>query len=176
MPILNLLIAEDEDVLREIIIDALYPLKCQIFQAENGEVALNILKSKAEVDPISAVLTDINMPKMTGFQFMEKALEEGFKIPFVFLTAYGDKDNVVKALRLGAFDFLEKPFDQKILNNVLDRALKVGSQTNALETHLDNLFKNSGLPQDKRKEFIESRRALEQLKIEKLSLSHKKAA
>jgi DNA-binding NtrC family response regulator len=170
---LNLLVAEDEAMLREILVDVLAPLNCSIFQAENGEEALKIIQAKSEVDPITAVLTDINMPKMNGFQFMEAALKSGIQVPFIFLTAYGDKENMVKALRLGAFDFLEKPFDQKILLGVLQRALEVGSQTLSLESSLENLFRASGLPEAKRKEFNESRRALEKIKIEKLSLTKK---
>jgi DNA-binding NtrC family response regulator len=176
---LNLLIAEDEELLREILVDSLQGLNCEIFQAENGEVALEMLKAKANVDPISAVLTDINMPKKNGFEFMEGALKAGFKIPFIFLTAYGDKDNVVRALRLGAFDFLEKPFNQENLMEVLRRALEVGSESLTIENHLTDLFQKSGLPESQRKDFIESKRAIETMRIENRSLktrSQKKSA
>ncbi len=169
-PSLNLLIAEDEEMLREILVDALEPLGCNLYVAENGETALELLKSKAGTNPISAVLTDINMPKITGFGFMEAALAHGFHIPFVFLTAYGDKENVVRALRLGAFDFLEKPFNQKHLLEVLERALKVGAQINENETQLLKLFAQSGLPESKRQEFLRTKRAIEQMKIENDSL------
>jgi DNA-binding NtrC family response regulator len=170
----TLLIAEDEEMLRELIVDALSELGCRILEAPNGSEALEILKKQNSLNKISAVLTDINMPLFTGFDFMEKAREAGFETPFVFLTAYGDKENVVKALRLGAFDFLEKPFDPEILRSVVAKAMELGHEFNQVDSSLESLAQELKIPDAKKDEFIRSRRAIEKLKIENRNIHSKR--
>ncbi|VWC70097.1 MULTISPECIES: response regulator transcription factor [Burkholderia] len=72
------------------------------------------------------LLLDIRMPYMGGFELQESMRAAGFRLPIIFLTAHGDIPMTVRAMKGGAYDFLEKPYnDQDLIDKVAD-ALKVG--------------------------------------------------
>src|SRR4051812_43168740 len=100
----SLLIVDDEELILEILLEALTPLHVECHTATNGREALAFL---AKTRP-HAVLSDIHMPEMDGFELLANATALGVEVPFVFLTGYGDKEKAITALRLGALDFLEK--------------------------------------------------------------------
>ncbi|NNC96310.1 MAG: response regulator [Chitinophagales bacterium] len=79
-----------------------------IIFARNGKQALKILESHSEID---IILTDINMPEMDGFTFLDKVNEKYKSIKAVVITAYGDMENIRMAMNRGAFDFITKPID-----------------------------------------------------------------
>lgn len=72
---------------------------------------------------VDVVLTDIRMPEMDGIELLEKVLSIDTEIPVVLMTAYTDFDQVVTALKKGAFDFIHKPYEMKYLLKTLDKAL-----------------------------------------------------
>jgi DNA-binding NtrC family response regulator len=118
----QLLVIEDDKDVREAIIDSLSLLEIEITSAENGEEGLAAIQAKK----FHAVLSDINMPKMNGLEVLKKTRESGLEVPFIVLSGFGDKANTVEALRLGAFDFLDKPFDISHLEGVVLKALELG--------------------------------------------------
>lgn len=128
----QLLVIEDDKDVREAIIDSLSLLEIEITSAENGEDGLAAIKAKK----FHAVLSDINMPKMNGLEVLMKTRESGLEVPFIVLSGFGDKSNTVEALRLGAFDFLDKPFDISHLESVVLKALELGQ----LIAHIDAEF------------------------------------
>jgi FixJ family two-component response regulator len=69
------------------------------------------------------VLLDLQMPEMTGLQVQEELALIGRKIPIVFLTGHGAISAGVQAMKLGAVDFLEKPFDERRMCEAIERAL-----------------------------------------------------
>lgn len=72
-----------------------------------------------------AALLDIQMPGMTGFEVLAKASSEGVQTAIVMISAHGNVENAVKATRLGAFDFIEKPIDRdKLLISIRNAAEK----------------------------------------------------
>jgi two-component system response regulator PilR (NtrC family) len=71
----------------------------------------------------SMVITDLTMPGMDGLTLLEKLREIDPKARTVVITGYGDKDQAVRALRLGVSDFLDKPLDLQVLKQVISRAL-----------------------------------------------------
>lgn len=86
-----------------------------MFFASSGIEALDTLK-REEMD---LVLLDIEMPKMNGFETFERMKEFAADIPVIFLTASGQEDDVVSAIRLGAVNYLKKPFPpQELLMRV----------------------------------------------------------
>lgn len=86
-----------------------------VFFASSGMEALDTLK-REEID---LVLLDIEMPKMNGFQTFERMKEFAANVPVIFLTASGQKEDVVSAIRLGAVNYLKKPFPpQELLTRV----------------------------------------------------------
>jgi len=75
------------------------------------------------------VVTDIRMPGMNGFELMRKLQSRGCALPVVVMTGHGDVALAVEAMKAGALDFLEKPFDDEVflaaVNLALDRGLRI---------------------------------------------------
>ena len=80
----------------------------QVVLAESGAEALSRLKEDEE--QIDMVLLDIDMPEMNGIETFERMKDFAADIPVIFLTASGQEDDVVSAIRLGAVNYLKKPF------------------------------------------------------------------
>ena len=120
----TILIAEDEQLLRMILVDALAELQAEILQAPDGVAALTLA---VERQP-DLILLDIMMPKMDGFE-VAKALKRNPRtqeIPFIFLTSLEATEERLRGLKLGAEDYITKPFHPVELltrvRNVLHRA------------------------------------------------------
>ncbi|MDX1489025.1 MAG: response regulator [Acidiferrobacterales bacterium] len=69
------------------------------------------------------IVADLRMPGMTGLEMQEKLVELGSTLPIIFLSAHGDVPAAVRALKKGATDFLEKPFNPTVLLERIDQAL-----------------------------------------------------
>lgn len=89
----------------------------------SGQEALSLLGTQS----VDLVISDLVMPGMDGVQLMLAAQELCPSLPFVFFTAQGSIESVVSAIRQGATDYLEKPFDPRRFDLVLHRALQIGS-------------------------------------------------
>ncbi len=75
--------------------------------------------NKIETSPFSAMLLDIQMPEMNGFEVLKRVKEKHLNLPVIIITAHGSIENAIKATKLGAFDFIEKPIDRdKLLLSV----------------------------------------------------------
>ena len=89
----------------------------QVVLAESGLEALN--KLQEEEEQIDMVLLDIDMPEMNGIETFERMKDFAADIPVIFLTASGLEDDVVSAIRLGAVNYLKKPFrPQELMRRV----------------------------------------------------------
>ena len=89
----------------------------QVVLAESGLEALNTLQEEEE--QIDMVLLDIDMPEMNGIETFERMKDFAADIPVIFLTASGAEDDVVSAIRLGAVNYLKKPFrPQELMRRV----------------------------------------------------------
>src|SRR5262249_12547398 len=87
---------------------------------ENGLMALNKIKEK----PFDVVITDIRMPEMTGIELLEKIKEYDSTIQVIVMTSYASIDTAIKAIRLGAYDYLTKPFeDLNVITTVINRTV-----------------------------------------------------
>ncbi len=123
----KLLIVDDEIGLIEILISFLRPFGFHIEVARDGKEAFDKILNGG----IDAVLSDIFMPRMGGIKLLSSVRGMGLETPFIFLTSFGDKENVLQALHFGAFYFLEKPFDEKVVINVVKAAMELGKRLNA---------------------------------------------
>lgn len=83
----------------------------EVVLAESGERALYLLRN----EKIDLVLLDIAMPEMNGIETFERMKEYSVQVPVIFLTASGHEDDVMSAIRLGAVNYLKKPFQPKEL-------------------------------------------------------------
>jgi DNA-binding NtrC family response regulator len=126
----TLLIVDDESDIVEMLQDLLQDVADEIHTASNGEEAL----AKVHSHKFDAILSDINMPKMNGLSFLRKLREENIFCPFIILTAHGDKQAAIEALKLSAFDFLEKPWRQAELCAIVEKAIELGQQYNYWES------------------------------------------
>src|SRR4030067_1274428 len=103
----RILVVDDEYLIRWTLQQNLEKEGYQVILAETGEEALN----KLEVEAPDLVLLDIKLPGMDGFEVLEKMLRIDRDIVPIMITAYEDVERVVRAIRLGAFDYITKPFD-----------------------------------------------------------------
>lgn len=124
LEIRKVLIVDDEPELRDILLRMMHSLNLEAEVAENGEVALSMLKTSY----YHTALCDIMMPEMTGLECLANAQVAGVITPFVFITGYDDSNRMLQAIRLGALDFIAKPFDNHEVTDVVFRALEVGTR------------------------------------------------
>ena len=89
----------------------------------SGEEALEFLSTLNPVD-IVLVLSDINMPGMTGFELLKNIRQKFSHLKVIMVTAYGDNANIENAKRLGADGFVNKPVNFDELKNVIQELVK----------------------------------------------------
>ncbi len=116
----QVLIVDDEPNLRKILAAQLSRDGYEVMLAEDGEQGLTMLREHH----IDLVVTDLKMPKVDGMTLLRDALREQPDLPIVMITAHGTVDTAVEALKLGAFDYLTKPFDKDEVRQVVAKALK----------------------------------------------------
>ncbi|MBU0482037.1 MAG: response regulator [Proteobacteria bacterium] len=116
----KILIADDDSLVREAVVKILEMFGYSVVSRPSGEEALAALTSDFDV-----IILDINMPGMDGFQTMSAINEKGYGIPVLFLTGAGSMEYAVKAINLGAYDFISKPIEDLDLFNVkIQRAIE----------------------------------------------------
>ena len=110
----KILIVEDEDAIRRVLKKVLSEenSKYKLDEAANGEEAISLIKSQH----YDLILCDIKMPKKDGLDVLKFVIGYDSTIPIIMISGHGDLKTAVKAMRLGAFDYIEKPPD---LNNLL---------------------------------------------------------
>lgn len=103
----------------------------QITTAGTGEEALFLLKESVP----DLILLDVDMPGMNGYEVMERLKQdENFKdIPVVFLIDGSDRDSEIKGLKMGAMDFVKKPFEPELVRSRIDKILKLTEQNKILQ-------------------------------------------
>lgn len=133
----TVLIVDDEENIRLTLSQALASLPVQVETASDGVEAL----AKAENGDFAVILLDLRMPRMDGLQVLEQLSERRPEIPVIVLTAHGTIDSAVEATKLGAIEFLQKPFVpvdvRRLVNRVLDRGKLVESESTDYATHFE---------------------------------------
>lgn len=94
-------------------------------------------------DSFDLIISDINMPKMDGLEFVKTALEQNINAEFIIITGNATLNKAIEALRLGVKDFLTKPFDLERLYEAINRA-KVIREKKAKKTKKESLIKQDG--------------------------------
>ncbi len=116
----TLLLVDDEGSIRETLKIVLTGVGYNVVTAKDGPEALAYLKGNMA----DILITDLKMPGMNGIQLMEKALEIDPYLETIFISAYADIRSAVKALKMGAFDYIEKSFTNDELIFAIRRALE----------------------------------------------------
>ncbi|WP_281633184.1 response regulator transcription factor [Flavobacterium luteolum] len=125
----RLLLAEDDFDFAAILKQYLELHQFEVIWAENGEIALDYFKNQA----FDICIFDVMMPKMDGFSLAEKIININPEIPFIFLTARKLKEDKIIGLKLGADDYIAKPFEVDELVLRLQNILKRIEQKRSLE-------------------------------------------
>ena len=125
----KLLLAEDDFDFAVILKQYLELHQFEVVWAENGEIALDYFKNQA----FDICVFDVMMPKMDGFSLAEKIITINPEIPFIFLTARKLKEDKIIGLKLGADDYIIKPFEVDELILRLQNILKRIEQKRSLE-------------------------------------------
>ncbi|MFA6916347.1 MAG: sigma-54 dependent transcriptional regulator [Parachlamydiales bacterium] len=118
MAIERILVVDDEAILRNFLSETLRRRHIEVHTAENGQKAINALRSNT----YDMVITDMKMPDMTGLDVLKKAKEISPQTIVIVVTAYGSIENAVEAMRLGAFNYLIKPFSPDTIEALIDKA------------------------------------------------------
>ena len=91
-----------------------------IVTAETGEEAL----SEIERSSPGLIFLDVRMPKMSGLEVLRRIKEHHPKLPVILMTAYSDTDTAIEAMKLGAFDYISKPFENQEIRQLIEKGLK----------------------------------------------------
>ncbi len=117
------LVVDDEDDIREILAETLVGLDFEYMTASDGEEAIDCLDKHHDI--IDVVICDLKMPKVSGDQVIAYGTKHFPLIPIIILTGFAQLDMALDHMRLGAFDYMTKPFRVKELLLLLKRALKM---------------------------------------------------
>jgi two-component system response regulator PilR (NtrC family) len=116
----RILVVDDERSMRELLAIVLRRDGYEVILAENGRMALNVL----EREPVDLLISDIKMPDMSGVEVLRAAKGIDQDILAIMITAFASTETAVEALRMGAYDYLSKPFDVDELKIVVRHALE----------------------------------------------------
>src|ERR1044071_5467270 len=113
----KILVADDEQNLRRVLVAMLRRDGHDVVQAASGVEAIERL---ADVD---VVITDLRMPGADGMEVLRTAAKSFPQVPVIMITAYGSVGQAVEAIKAGAFDYIEKPFEQDSIRAIVEKAI-----------------------------------------------------
>lgn len=111
-------LVDDDEAIRR---SAGFMLKTSGFHVRAFESGDALLKAATSLEP-GCILLDIRMPGMDGLQVQEALNERGVALPVIIMTGHGDVSLAVQAMKAGAVDFIEKPFEKSVLLGAIDQA------------------------------------------------------
>ncbi|WP_321871759.1 response regulator transcription factor [Paraburkholderia tropica] len=118
-------IVDDDQSVRRSLHFLLQSVGYHIESFANGREFLDAV----EHDAIGCLLLDVRMPQMGGFELQQELQDARFTLPIIFLTGNGDIPMTVRALKNGAFDFVEKPYNDQAIIDKVAAAIKLSSST-----------------------------------------------
>ena len=119
----KILIVEDEKSMREVLGILLEGRVTMLLFAAGGIDGISFLNK----DIFDMVITDINMPRVNGFEILKKVRETSPDTLVIMITAFGTTESAIEAMQLGAYDYIHKPFKIDEIRLVVKRPLKSAS-------------------------------------------------
>jgi len=120
---MKVLVVDDFATMRRIVKNVLKQIGfTKIVEADDGSTALAVLKN----DKVDLIISDWNMPKVTGLELLKAVRgDDSMKnIPFLMVTAEGQKDNIVQAVQAGVSNYVVKPFTPETIQEKLEQMFK----------------------------------------------------
>ena len=117
-----ILIIDDNETIREGLAHTIKRMGHTPLKAKSGDQGVTLFGSRADID---FVITDLKMDGMDGVQVLRAIRERDADVPTMLITAYGTVETAVEAMKLGAFDFLTKPFAPEVVRLKVERALEL---------------------------------------------------
>ncbi len=117
----RILVVDDQEMMRDSLAANLAREGHEVVATGDGTVAVSRLEGSARFD---LLITDLKMPKMTGIELLAEAKRIRPDMPVVLMTAFATVQTAVEAMKLGAYDYIQKPFDGDEIKHLVDRTLE----------------------------------------------------
>lgn len=111
---------DDDDAVRD---SLAFLLRTSGFRVTTYESGLRFLQEAGDLDE-GCIVTDVRMPDVTGLELTERLKQRGTRIPVIVVTGHADVHLAIQALRVGAADFIEKPFEEEVILQAIELALE----------------------------------------------------
>ena len=134
-------VIDDDDAVRD---SLMFLLQANGFKVKDHRSGSDFL-SALPLENAGCIISDIRMPGVSGTDVLARLRDGGIDIPVIIMTGHGDVPLAVEAMKLGAFDFLEKPFDDEVMLTSVRSALERTSTRKASETEKDEIRRRVNL-------------------------------
>ena len=118
-------LVDDDEAIRR---SAGFMLKTSGYKVNAFASGVELLKEAKELDP-GCILLDVRMPEMDGLQVQQSLKDRGVAFPVIVMTGHGDVNVAVQAMKAGAVDFIEKPFEKAVLLSAIEEGFSRLEQT-----------------------------------------------
>ena len=125
----KVLIIDDDESMLETLASYISGNNYTVITALKGTEGVGLIKKERP----DLVITDVRMPVVNGLDILKKAKDTADNLPVVMITAFDDNESIIKAMQLGAYDFLDKPIEKEKFNLVVKRALETKRLSEKLE-------------------------------------------
>ncbi len=136
----KILVVDDESRIRHLLSIMLTGVGHEVIQAEDGEKAWVLLNKS----PVDMVISDIRMPRLSGTDLLKKIKAVGLPCPVVFITAFATVESAVEVMRLGAADYITKPFEEERILLTIEKTLKLSRVLTENKELKKELIRHSG--------------------------------
>lgn len=117
-------VVDDDEAVRDSLAWLLEGTGYRVQVFESAEKFLN----RCDLNAVAVLILDIRMPGMTGLELQEVLASKASTLPIIFITGHGDVPMAVKAMKLGAADFIEKPFNELVLRDLVSKMLAIAQK------------------------------------------------
>jgi len=135
----RVLLVDDNDEFRESTCWLLEDAGFEVRSFSAAPALLDAVDEEASTGALTCIVSDVRMPRMSGIEMQQELRRRGVELPLVFVTAHGDVPQAVEAMRNGAANFIEKPFDPATLVHALQAALDRSALRGSTSAQLERL-------------------------------------
>jgi len=133
---MRVLVVDDDEQLRLALLSTLKHLSHECVLAQNAKEALTFLKKES----FDLILSDLKMPKTDGIELLKQVKQNNIHTPFVIMTAFGTIETAVLAIKIGAFDFIVKPFSKETIEKIISLSASYNTFKPIQEISTDSEF------------------------------------